>query len=106
MDLVRAGLGDVPVLAKEAAHVAARRAHAENACARQKMIQRFLLDGIDLQSGGRTIPQVIKFSVLVFSDESKFPLVRIKCVWSRALRTSVTPVFIPLPPPPLVALSR
>src|SRR6516164_303316 len=54
MDLIRARFGNVPVLAKKAAHVAACRAHAENTCARQKMIQGLFLDGIDLQSSGRS----------------------------------------------------
>jgi hypothetical protein len=38
-------------LAKEATHIAARRAHAEDPRAGQKMIQGLLLDGIDLQCG-------------------------------------------------------
>jgi hypothetical protein len=42
-----ARLGDVPVLAELAGQVAARRAEAEHRCARQEMIERLLLDGID-----------------------------------------------------------
>src|SRR5256885_12956426 len=48
---------NVPVLAKKAAHVAARRAHAEHPSTWQKMAQRFLLDGINLQCGRRAVRQ-------------------------------------------------
>ena len=48
MDLVGLGLRDVPVLAEEAAHVAACCAHGQNAGAGEEMVQRFLLYGIDV----------------------------------------------------------
>src|SRR5437016_13585068 len=88
------------------AHVAARRAHAENACARQKMIQRFLLDGIDLQSGGRTIPKVIEFSVLVDADEAESRLARMNVAVPRTEIAVDTSVRFRLPPPCFVEFLR
>ena len=38
MDLIAAGFGDVPILAKEAAHVAAGRAHGKDFGAWQEMV--------------------------------------------------------------------
>src|SRR5437879_2377056 len=69
--LIGARFRDVPVLTEEAAHVAACRAHAEDARARQKMIQRLLFDGIHLQRGGRTVSQAIEFSILIDAYETK-----------------------------------
>ena len=47
MNLIVARFGDVPVLAKKTAHVAAGGSHAEDARAGKKMIERFFFDGID-----------------------------------------------------------
>src|SRR5256885_13755557 len=62
---------NVPVLAKKAAHVAARRAHAEHPSTWQKMAQRFLLDGINLQCGRRAVRQTVEFAALIDSNEAK-----------------------------------
>src|SRR5260370_14927468 len=69
--LIEPRFRDVPVLTEEAAHVAARRAHAENARTRQKVIQRLLFDGVYLQCGRRAVSQAIEFSVLIDADEAK-----------------------------------
>src|SRR5882762_3492258 len=69
--LIRPRFRNVPVLAEETAHVAARRAHAENARARQKMIQRLLLDGINLQGGGGAISQAIELPASIDANEAE-----------------------------------
>src|SRR5713226_5087540 len=69
--LIGARFRDVPVLAEKAAHVAARRTHAEDARSRQKVIQRLLFDGINLQGGRRTVSQAIEFSVLIDANETE-----------------------------------
>src|SRR6266851_753963 len=69
--LIRPRFRYVPVLAEKAAHVAARRAHAEDACPRQKMIQRLLFDGVYLQRCRRAIAEAIEFSVLIDAYETK-----------------------------------
>src|SRR6266852_393181 len=74
--LIRPRFRNVPVLAEEAAHVAARCAHAEDARARQKMIQRLLFDGINLQRGRRAVSEAIEFSVLIDADEAESRLTR------------------------------
>jgi hypothetical protein len=50
-----ASFGDVPVLAKTAAQIAARRAKREHACSRQKMVQRLLLNRIDTKSAASAV---------------------------------------------------
>jgi len=47
-----------PSSAEETAHVAARRAHTKDARARQKMIQRLLLDGSTCRAAGRRNPRL------------------------------------------------
>ena len=71
VDLVGARLGNIPVLAEEAAHVAAGGAHGKNLCARQEMVQRLLLDGINLNGGGRGVSQAVEFSALIDADEAE-----------------------------------
>ena len=76
MHLILPRLRNIPVLAKEAAHVAACRPHAEHTRSRQKMIQRFLLDGIDLQRRGRPVTEAIKLSALIHANKAKARLSR------------------------------
>ncbi len=68
MNLVVMRLGDIPVLTKEATHVATGGAQAEDARAGKKVIERLLFDGIDLKRGGRGIAETVQLSVLVDSD--------------------------------------
>jgi hypothetical protein len=65
------GFGNVPVLAEEAAHIAARSAHAEDAGAGQEMIEGLFLDGVNLESGGSAVAEVEEFSVLIDADEAE-----------------------------------
>src|SRR5208337_3322166 len=55
VDLVLMGFGDVPILAEEAAHVAAGGAYAEDFRAGEEMAEGLFLDGIDLESGGSAV---------------------------------------------------
>src|SRR5207245_4150805 len=75
---------NVPVLAEKAAHIAARGAHAEDARAGQKVIERLFLDGINLQRGGRAMSQVIEFSALIDADEAESRLSRMNVAMPRA----------------------
>ena len=74
MNLIAARLGDVPVLAEKAAHVAARRAHGKDFCAGQEMVQGLLFDGINLQGRGRTVTEAIEFAALIDANETEAAL--------------------------------
>jgi hypothetical protein len=65
VDLILVGFGDVPVLAEEAAHVAAGGAHAEDARAGEEMVERLFFDGVDLECGGRGVAEAVEFAVLI-----------------------------------------
>ena len=71
MNLIVVGFGDVPVLAEEAAHVAASSAHAEDAGAGKEMIEWLFLDRVNLESGGSAIAEVEEFSILIDADEAE-----------------------------------
>ena len=102
--LIRPRFRNVPVLAEEAAHVAARCAHAENARVRQKMIQRLLFDGINLQRGGRTVSQTIEFSALIDANETEscLPWMYVAVAWAKIAVNSF--VWLRFPPRGLVQL--
>jgi hypothetical protein len=65
IDLVVVRFRDVPVLTEEAAHVAAGGAHGEDARAGKEMVQRLFLDGINLDGGGRGIPEAVQPAVFI-----------------------------------------
>ena len=87
MNLIVARFGDVPVLAKKAAHVAAGGSHAEDARAGKKMIERFFFDRIDLQRGGRTIAEAEKFSAAIHADKTEAGLPVMDAAMTRAKKT-------------------
>ena len=68
--------GDVPVLAKETAHIAASSSHAEDARAGKEMIERLFLDGINLESGGSAVAEIVEFSLLIDPNEAEAGLTR------------------------------
>ena len=74
--MVVTGFGDVPVLAEEAAHVAARGAERKNRAARKKMIEGLLFDGIDLQRGRRAVAEAVEASAFVHADKTETALAR------------------------------
>ncbi len=47
------------------------------------MVQRLLLDGIDLQRSGRAIPQAVELAALIDADETKPSLPRIDVTVTR-----------------------
>ena len=104
--LVRARFRNVPVLAEKTAHVAARRAHAEDARAGQKMIQRLFLDGINLQSRRRAVSQVIKLSVLIGADKTESRLARMNVAVARAKIAVNSAVRFRFPPARFVEFPR
>src|SRR5882672_2466631 len=105
-NLIGPRFGNVPVLAKKAAHVAARRAHAEDARARQKMAQRFFLDGINLQCGRRAVSQTVEFSALIHSNEAKARLAGPDVAVARTEVAVDFPRRLRLPPTGLVQRIR
>ena len=69
--LVVMGFGDVPILAEEAAHIAASSAQAEDARAGEEMVEGLFFDGIDLERGGRGVAEREEFAVLIDTDEAE-----------------------------------
>src|SRR5260221_7569411 len=102
MNLILARFGDVPVLAKKAAHVAAGGSHAEDARAGKKMIERFFFDRIDLQRGGRTITEAEKFSAPIHADKTEAGLPFIYAAMTRGKKTVNAISRLRFPPPRFV----
>src|SRR5438093_5175796 len=78
-----ARFGDVPVLAKPAAKIAPRGAEREHACSRQKMIQRFLFNGIDTKSAAPAISRQNHSIARTLPNETEPTLTIIKFAKSR-----------------------
>src|SRR6266849_4050740 len=89
---------NVPVLTEKAAHVAARRAHAEDARARQKMAQRFFLDGINLQCGRRAISKAVQLSAMIGSNEAESRLAGMNMAVARTKVAVNSPARLRFPP--------
>src|SRR5215471_6363594 len=102
MNLIVARFRNVPILAEETAHVAARRPHAEHTGSRQKMIQRFFLDWIDLQRGRRTVTQTIKLSAAIHANKAKSRLSFMNVAMARAKKTVNSLPCFGFPPTPFV----
>src|SRR5258708_31340114 len=102
MDLVGARFRDVPVLAEKTSHIASRGAHAEHAGSRKKMIQRFFLNGIDLQSRRRAVTQVVKLAVLIDPNEAEASLTRTNMAMAGRKEANEAAFTFPLPPTGLV----
>ncbi len=104
--LVGLRLGNVPVLAEEAAHVAARRPHGENLGAGQEVAERLLLDGVDLDGGRLRVPQVVERAPLVRPDEAEARLALADVAVPRAQVAVQPPVRVALPPAGFLRLRR
>src|SRR5258708_35936914 len=89
---------NVPVLAEETSHVAAGRAHAEDARAGQKMVQRFFFDGINLQRGWGSITKGVELSILIDSDEAESRLPGMDMAVARAEESVHAAVALRLAP--------
>src|SRR5262249_17315490 len=96
--LVGARLRNVPVLAKEAAHIASGRAQAEDARAGQEMIQRFFFNGIDLQRSGRAVAQAVQPAAFVHADKAKAGLAGAYSAVARAQEAVNTAIRFRFPP--------
>jgi hypothetical protein len=68
IDLITVGFGDVPILTEETAHVATGGAHAEDSGAGKEMVEGLFLDGINLESGGRSVTESVELAVLIGTD--------------------------------------
>ena len=71
MHLIGFRFRDVPILAKKTAHIAASGTERKYSRAGKEMIERFFLDGIDLQRCRRSVPETIKFSALINANETE-----------------------------------
>jgi len=76
VDLILMGFGDVPILAEEAAHVAASRAYAEDFRPGEEVAEGLFFDGIDLESGGGGVAEAEEFAALIDADETEAGLAR------------------------------
>src|SRR6202162_6090423 len=106
MHLVVLGFGDIPVLAEKAAHVATRRAQRKNLRARQKMVERLFLDGVNLQGGGRSVAQAVELAALVDADEAESRLALADVTVARAEIAMDPAAGLRLPPAGLVQRLR
>ncbi|MPM48978.1 hypothetical protein SDC9_95705 [bioreactor metagenome] len=75
---------DLPVLAVLAGQIAACGAETEDLRARQEMVERFLLNRIDAESGRASIGGEDELTVLVGSDETEAPLTGAQAAFSGA----------------------
>src|SRR5207253_300761 len=100
--LIRPRFRNVPILTEKAAHVAARRAHAKDTRARQKMIQRLFLDGVNLQRGRRAISQAKELPILIDANETEPRLtgMDVTMAWTKIAVNSSA--WLRLPPTGLV----
>ena len=105
-DLVGAGFGNIPILAEEAAHVASGGAHAEDARAGKKMIERLFFDGIDLQGGGRTVAKAVQRAAFVDADEAEASLSGADAAVARTEKTVDAAVGLGFPPAGAVEFAR
>src|SRR6266446_6950175 len=90
------------VSAPTAAHLLAE--HAGNARARQKMIQRLLLDGINLHCGGGAVSQAIELPVLIDANETESCLAGMDVAVAWAKKAVNPSVWLRFPPRGLVQL--
>ena len=102
IDLIAVGFGDVPILAKETAHVATGGAHAEDTRARKEMVERFFFDGVDLKSGGRSVAESVELAVLVGTNVAETGLAVADMAVARAKVTVDSIVGFGFPPKRLV----
>jgi len=96
--LVVMGFGDVPILAEETPHVATGGAHAEDSCARQEVVERLLLNGINLESGRGGVAEGVQFAVLIDADVAEAGLSVANVAVARAEVTMDAAVGIDFPP--------
>ena len=104
VDLIGLGLGDVPVLAEEAAHVAAGGAHGEDLRSGEKVVERLLLDRVHGNGRGPPIAELQQASAFVLADEAEAVLAFSDVAVARAQIAVETPVGHRLPPARLVSL--
>ena len=102
MHLIAAGLGDVPILAKKTAHVAAGCAHRKNLRTGKKVIERLFLYGVDLQGCGGRVTKAIKFASPIDANKAEAALPFTNVAVTRAKIAVHAPVWLGLPPAGLV----
>ena len=70
------GLGNRPVLAELAAQIAAGRPERQNGGSRKEVVQRFLLDRIDTETGTPTVRGQNHTTIEILTDETEASLAR------------------------------
>ena len=106
MGLILCRFGNAPVLAKRTTHVAAGGPHGEYARSGQKMIERLLFDGVDLECGGRAIAQAVELAAAIHAYEAETALPFSDVAVPRAQVAVHTAVGHGLPPAPFVRRRR
>ena len=88
-------LRDIPVLAERAFEVTAYRPERKRFAARQQMIERFLLDRVDIECHRVSVHQVLQFSVLILVDpaDPDLPLFELAVVLAEQTDDTVFPFF-------------
>ena len=104
VDLVGLGLGDVPVLAKGTTHIAAGGTHGKDLRAREKMVERLLLDRIHRHGGWPPVAELQQASAFILADEAEAALAFSDVAMPRTKVTVETAVGHCLPPARLVNL--
>src|SRR5580700_18220 len=105
-DLILMRFGNVPILAEEAAHVAAGGTHAEDARTGKEMVKRFFFDRVDLEGGGGGVAEAGEFAVLVGADIAEARLAVADMAVARAEVAVDTIVGFGLPPESFVEGGR
>src|SRR5262249_2916949 len=95
-----ARFGNVPVLTKSAAEIAARRSEREHARPRQKMIERFLLDRIDTKPAAPAIRCEHHPVADALPNKTKTALTFVELAIARTQPALDAPIFRHRPPTP------
>src|SRR5439155_951381 len=92
-----ARLRDLPVLAEAAGEVAAGRSERQRGCARQKVVQRLLLDRIDAETARPPVRREHDLIALTRADEAEPALALAELARSRADVALEPSVVAPVP---------
>jgi hypothetical protein len=106
INLILMGLGNIPILAEETAHVAASSAHAEDAGARQEMVQGLLFYGVNLKRGWCSVAEGVEFTVVIGANVAEAGLAVADMAVTGTEKTVDAVVGFGLPPERFVERGR
>src|SRR5258705_9440321 len=95
---IELGLADAPVLTEAAAQVATGRTEAQDFASRQKVIERFLFDGIDGEARRRSIAERVQLATDVLANIAKAGLALANATITRAKGAEDLFVGLRMPP--------